>query len=254
MLGLASPEERNEFEQMCRQHPEIRAARDAFEQVIEKQTMAAAVPPPAGLKEKLWDRIDFTAPVGATDADLTEKAPAPVVKMGWLKYAAAACLILLAGSIYWNLSLQQENKAIKESLATSQSQADSVKSELASIRQEGQIIARVGDDQKPFKMAALKGTAFSPASFATVYWDTTSKDVYLMVNNLPKPASDEQYQLWALLNGQPIDMGVLTISEKPLQLYHMKNAQDAQAFAITIEPKGGSVNPTLEKMIAVGNL
>ena len=100
----------------------------------------------------------------------------------------------------------------------------------------------------------MDGTPVSPQSYTTVYWDTTSHDVYLLVNNLPKPASDQQYQLWALLNGQPIDMGMLEISEKPLQLYHMKNIQAAQAFAITLEKKGGSPTPTLTKMYVMGKL
>ena len=103
------------------------------------------------------------------------------------------------------------------------------------------------------KMARMDGTAISPQSDATVYWDTTSHDVYLMVNNLPAPASDQQYQLWALLDGKPIDMGMLEISEKPLQLYRMKNAQNAQAFAITLEKKGG--NPTPKgPMYVIGKL
>ena len=88
------------------------------------------------------------------------------------------------------------------------------------------------------KMASMKGMEASPKSFATVYWDTTSHDVYLLMNNLPKPASDKQYQLWAFLDGQPIDMGLIEISDKPLQLYQLKKAQGAQAFAITLENKG----------------
>jgi hypothetical protein len=34
----------------------------------------------------------------------------------------------------------------------------------------------------------------------------------------------------------------------------MKNAYNAEAFAITIEPKGGSATPTTEAMVALGNL
>jgi anti-sigma-K factor RskA len=106
-------------------------------------------------------------------------------------------------------------------------------------------------------MAAMKGMEVSPASFATVYWDTTSKDVYLVVNNLPKPASDKQYQLWALLNGQPIDIGMVDndvfIGQKKL-LLRMKNVRGAQAFAITLEKKGGSEKPTMESMYVMGNL
>jgi anti-sigma-K factor RskA len=87
----------------------------------------------------------------------------------------------------------------------------------------------------------------------TVYWDTTSRDVYLMVNNLPQPASNEQYQLWALLDNQPIDLGVFEVKQEKF-LIRMKNVQNAQAFAITLEPKGGSANPSLNKMYVVGKL
>lgn len=86
-------------------------------------------------------------------------------------------------------------------------------------------------------MASMKGQDISPASYATVYWDTVSQDVYLMINNLPKPATDKQYQLWAFLDGKPTDMGIIEITEKPLQLYRLKKAQAAQAFAITLEKK-----------------
>ncbi|HYM92945.1 MAG TPA: hypothetical protein VET23_02325, partial [Chitinophagaceae bacterium] len=47
VLGLASAEERKEFEIMCEQHPEVLQARIAFEQSLEKQAMENAVDPPA---------------------------------------------------------------------------------------------------------------------------------------------------------------------------------------------------------------
>jgi anti-sigma-K factor RskA len=102
------------------------------------------------------------------------------------------------------------------------------------------------------KAAALKSE--DDRAYAIVYWDTvsTSKDVYLMVNNLPQPTSGKQYQLWALLNGEPIDLGMIEVSQKRL-LYRMKNLQNAEAFAITLEPKGGSQRPTTTP-IAVSNL
>ena len=34
----------------------------------------------------------------------------------------------------------------------------------------------------------------------------------------------------------------------------METIQKAQAFAVTIEPMGGSVNPTMERMVAMGSL
>ena len=103
------------------------------------------------------------------------------------------------------------------------------------------------------KMAAMQGTANAPGALATVYWDTTTKDVYMMINNLPQPASDKQYQLWALINNQPVDLGVFEMRQQRL-LVKMKNVQNAQAFAITLEPRGGSPSPTMSAMYVMGKL
>lgn len=237
VLGLASEQERAEFEKNCAAYPEIKAAREAFEIMLEKTAMENAVAPPAGLKEKISEAVRREGKV----IPLPSTKQPPVKKMNWLRYAVAASLILLAGSIWWNMDLRKENRKLLEDLNSSASR-----------------VAQMEDDARRMhgavKMVGLNGTDLSPQSFATVYWDTASKDVYLLINNMPAPPSDQQYQLWALLNGQPVDMGVIEIVEKPLQLYRMQNAQAAQAFAITLEKKGGSPKPTLEKLYAIGNL
>jgi anti-sigma-K factor RskA len=79
-------------------------------------------------------------------------------------------------------------------------------------------------------------------SVATVYWNTKSKDVYLLVNNLPQPASDQQYQLWAIVDGQPVDAGVFDV-QNASGLLRMKNMPRAQVFAVTLEKRGGSTTP-----------
>jgi anti-sigma-K factor RskA len=234
VLGLASPEERVEFESMCRQHPEVLQARIAFELAIEQAAMQNAIQPPADLRAKILNR--------ATTGKIRSLTTAPSRKMTWLGVAIAACLILLAGSAYWILSLQRQNKKMQADLNASNQALSQMEADAKAIQNSS------------VKMARMDGMPISPQSYTTVYWDTTSHDVYLMINNLPKPASDRQYQLWALLNGKPIDMGVLEITEKPLQLYRMKNAQAAQAFAITLEKRGGSPSPSLDQMYVMGKL
>lgn len=231
VLGLASPEERAEFEQLCRSYPELKAARDAFEMQVEKQAMEHAMPPPPELKNRIAEKLFKT------------KAQAPVRKINWLRYAAAASFLLLAGSLWWNMALKNENRSLKSDLELSSQQLALLEADIKTLQ---------GNPNN--KIAVLTGTQVSPQSYATVYWDTTSHDVYLLINNMPKPASNEQYQLWALLDGKPIDMGVIEITDKPLQLYRMKNAQASQAFAITLEKKGGSPTPNLEKLFVIGEL
>jgi anti-sigma-K factor RskA len=242
VLGLLSEEEKQAFEQMCRQQPEIRAALDEFELKLEKLIQENALVAPADTKQKIADRLFPTSEnKPPSDGAGYPASRASIPGFNWLRWAAAALFILLASSIWWIVNLQNENKKLQTSLNESQRKLELTEQDARAL-------------QSAHKIAVLSGTEIAPRSAATVYWDTTSHDVYLLVNNLPAPASGTQYQLWALLDGKPIDMGVLEITQKPLQLYRMKNVQAAQAFAITLEKKGGSPTPTLEKMYVLGKL
>ena len=248
VLGLASPEEQAEFERMCRQYPEIIQARIDFELAMEQQAMQNAVEPPHSMKQQVLKAI---SPVEAKIVPMTGMGAA--VKTNWLKWVAAASAVLLAGSLYWNISQYSRNRKLQKTYSDLVKDYDSAALRLTEIEDEVDMIAL----NPNVKMAAMKGMEPSPASFATVYWDTTSKDVYLVVNNLPQPAGDKQYQLWALLDGKHIDVGMIDndvfIGQKKL-LLRMKNVGGAQAFAITLEKKGGSENPTMENMYVMGNL
>jgi len=224
VLGLASDEERIEFEQMCIQYPEVLSARNAFELALEKQAIENVITPSASIKNKIFEEIKVTG-----NEESQTLALAPVKKLNWAKYAAAASVVLLAGSLYFNLNLYNKNKTLQNNYDNTIAKLNDVEKDIQILQQNPNV-----------KMASLKGMDVSPASYTTVYWDTTSQDVYLMINNLPKPASDKQYQLWAFLDGKPSDMGLIEITEKPLQLYRLKKAQAAQAFAITLEKKGRS--------------
>lgn len=235
VLGLASDEERKEFEKLCDQYPELLAARTAFEVALEKQAMENAIAPPADLKNKIIDTIESAGKVVPMQSQ-------QVRKISWLKYVAAASVILLAGSLYYNVTLYNKNKNLRGSY-------DNTVAKLNDLEKDIQIL-----QQNPnIKMASMKGMDASPRSYATVYWDTTSHDVYLLANNLPVQASDKQYQLWAIFNGKPVDLGVFDIKKERL-LIQAKNAQGAEAFAITLENKGGSPTPTMENLYVMGKL
>ena len=240
VLGLASPEEQAEFESMCKQHPQVLQARIDFEFSIERQAIQNAVPPPPALKQQIMDAF-----LHSEARIIPINAGAPVIRTNWLKYAAVACAILLAGSVYWNVSQYYNNRKLQANYDNTVAKLSEIEKDLAMLVQNPNV-----------KMAAMRGLEASPASFATVYWDTTSKDVYLLVNNLPKPANDKQYQLWALFDGKPIDVGMIdndSFTGQKKLLLQMKNVSGAQAFAITLEKKGG--NPTPEgPMYTLGNL
>ena len=86
---------------------------------------------------------------------------------------------------------------------------------------------------------------------ATVFWDSRNKDVYVMAKELPKPNAGKQFQLWAIVDGKPVDAGM--ISPSCAGVCKMKNIPRAQAFAITLENTGGSPTPHLEQLFVIGN-
>ncbi|OYW78343.1 MAG: hypothetical protein B7Z27_07670 [Sphingobacteriia bacterium 32-37-4] len=78
-----------------------------------------------------------------------------------------------------------------------------------------------------------------------------SKDVYILPNKLPLPANGKQYQLWAIVEGKPVNAGVISDCAG---LCKMKNIPSASMFAITLEKLGGSETPTLSEMYVAGKV
>lgn len=249
-MGLATETESREFEALQAQYPDIAAARDALERALEERLLQDAPSPPPFLKDKVLQEV---AAVQSTTGSYEDNGyeETPVRRLNPWKWVAAASVILLAGSLFWAILTNNKYQELKATTAQNselQTQLEDAKSQLAALQQDAAALRKPG-----MKLASLQGLPATPTAQVTVAWDTTSKDVYLIVNNLPQPASDEQYQLWALFNGQPVDLGVFDIKQEKL-LVKMKNAQGAQAFAITLERKGGSPTPTMNKMTVYGKL
>ena len=97
----------------------------------------------------------------------------------------------------------------------------------------------------------MPGVPGKETSLTTVFWNKNTKDVYLLANKLPQAAEGKQYQLWALVDGKPVDAGLL---EDCNGVCKLKNIPKAQAFAITLEDKGGSASPHLDQLYVIGNV
>lgn len=239
VMGLASELERAEFERLSNLYPELVAARRKFEERLEGYASDNAVPPPPEIKGKVLEAIgksSNTVPM----QDQQRTSPLPGIIAG-----AAAVLLIVMGYLYYqakqaNKDLTDTNDRLKVSLDTTRN-----------------ILQRIVDEQKNVvsnpnvTVVNMVGTQVAPKSSANIYWDSTSSNVFLVVRNMPKLPNDQQYQLWALIDNKPKDLGVFDATNDNVIL-KMKNTQKAQAFAITIEQKGGSPSPTLQKMQSLG--
>jgi len=241
VLGLLTAQERFEFEQYCEAYPELKEARDAFELAIEKQAMENAVRPPAIVKEKILSAIQQKPASHTSKIINMEPTTRRSSGSSWMA-AASIILFLVAG--YFAYTFYNQNKELKrtnEEMTDKFNAVDSILNERR--RLEGENVTVVN-------MVAMKPNAPS----ANIYWDTTSSNVYMLVKNMPKLASDKQYQLWSLIdsNGlKPTSLGLFDGGQEKV-IIKMDNAQKADAFAITIEKRGNTGGPDLGQLQNMG--
>ncbi len=246
VLGMADTQEAAELEQMASQYPEVRQAIDAFESALEQQAMAAAVVPPAHVKEALFTTLvpEFKK----------EERKARVVAFGWSRYVAAASVILLVVSAALNVyfynqftSTSKDYQALLLKNNTLIAENQNTQAKALDLYNSMQIMS----DPTMIKVS-MAGTPGRESNLATVFWDSKSKDVYLLPNKLPQAAEGKQYQLWAIVDGKPVDAGVM---DACTGLCKMKNISGtAVAFAITLEKKGGNPTPTMDQMYVLGKV
>jgi anti-sigma-K factor RskA len=252
VMGLASEPERAEFERLCALNPELLAARKKFEERLEGYASENAVIPPPEVKVKVLEAIG--KPVSRAE---TSSIPPKIVTMPndkrtagtpfLLRLVAAAAIILFLAMGYLYYQTKQENKDLTDTNDRLKTSLDTTKNVLDRIvKEQADVVSNPN-----VTVVNMVGTTVAPKSSANVYWDSASSNVYLVVKNMPKLPNDKQYQLWALIDNKPKDLGVFDATDSKVIL-QMKNTQKAQAFAITIEQKGGSPSPDLQKLQSMG--
>jgi anti-sigma-K factor RskA len=237
VLGLASQEERAEFEQLCFQYPELAEARNNFELAIEQKARQGKITPPLGMKDKIWSAVQ-QSPSPNTPKIMTMESTSTRRSSG-LRWVAAASIILLFLTGYLAYDLYNKNKELKSSNKDLKAQIDQMA--------EGQKLMH-DPNTTVVNLVGLKG---SPSS-ANIYWDSTSPNVYLIIKNMPLLPTNKQYQLWALIDNKPVDLGLFDAPTDNKVILKMKNIQKADAFAITVENRGNTGGPTLDQLKALG--
>jgi anti-sigma-K factor RskA len=125
-----------------------------------------------------------------------------------------------------------------------------VERELQSAKQSLDIF----HNQDQYRVVSLKGTPKAPNASLMVAFSAEKEEVMVDLASLKMPANDteHQYQLWAMVDGKPVDLGVFDVKADTTGMLKMRSLSSAQAFAVTLEPRGGSISPTMEQMMAMG--
>ncbi len=266
VMGFVSDQERQEVQCLAKIYPEINEALRQAEDLMATWAADNAVAPPLELKDKILANlgeqeaasaeIPFSPKEEAVVRELpleTDRNASAQTPFAWI---AAAAAVLLAAYLAWewqsSLALQDEMQTI---IVQQENRVDNLESDLQGLelsKEEMQRSLAVLSDPNLQKVA-LNSVKEELSAAATIYWNPEEKKTYFLRNELPPEPSDAQYQLWAIVRGKPVSIGLLALNEETnLQL--MEGIDKADAFAITLEPLGGSENPTLEQMVVLGKV
>lgn len=254
ILGIGSDQENREVNCMRSIYPEIDAELKKHEHTYEHFALKIAKNPPAALKEKILKEI-AKSPKESTHPKVIA-LPKSGNFMGIL--AVAASIFLVIGFSFYVLVSNQEIDDLNEQIALMSTINDErtkyeklLHDKNVELEKQEHIALQLAD--RATQLIDLKGTNFSPESSFKIFWNPNTKQLFLNALNIPQLQNNEQLQLWAIVDGLPVDMGLIPIIIDSRSIEVMPfEVENPQAFAITIEPKGGKESPTLEKMIAMG--
>jgi hypothetical protein len=230
IIGEATPDEEELLLELAGKHNEIAEALHKSEMLIHQIVKGSEIELPQSLSDRIFRRT-------------SAKPRFDVFKFSSLAFAAMSTVLLW---FYVEVSNNfTENKADFQAL---QIECDEQSENYAGLKSVLEMVS----DTATIRVA-LNPTQEDALSSALVWFNRTSGEVILSTSNLEGLDQDFDYQLWAIIDNVPVSMGVVEIDEEN-KFVRVDFRNNPAAFAISIEPKGGSESPTSERIIAVGAL
>ena len=256
ITGLTSTEEMLQVEQWAQQHSEVRNEIEELQTVMESYAMAQAIQPDDSLKgkilskikpgyfvkEKIFTQIQSTLPrqdFGSVVERAEKNEGAKIYSIpAYYKWAVAASVILLIGSLILNYTFYNKYKDTSKDLQVAQNELQKQQQLAAAMNKDMDVMT-----DKNAMPVVLSGTEKSPDALAKIFWMKNTGEVYVDATNLPQTPTGMQYQLWAIVDGKPVDAGMISTEKGIYHIQKMKTFGKAQAFAITLETAGGHPTP-----------
>ena len=250
-MHALNPQEKAEFEQKLLLYPELKKELQIIQNNLNDYAESFSSNPRPELRTKILESIESIE---------TKNTKNPKVKAVQnrennsltYKYLIAACLAALVVSTFaswffysrWNEAEDRYSALLidKNQLAKNynlvKNEYDRNVNDLIIMRDQQSLVIQLlsNDTSKNFE--------------ARVYWNKNTHETYIDVLALPIPEDGKQYQLWALVDGKPIDAGVFDFSLFGIQ--RVKGIPEAHSWAVTLEPVGGSIAPTMDQIYLSG--
>jgi len=221
---------------------ECRRQLDLWEGDLEE--LAGSVEPVAP-SETTRRRIQKLAGGGAPAA-----RPRPASRLAPMAAVAAAAVLLLAAGLGWRQvrlgeeldRLGAERDALARQVSGLDQQLGLARAQTQRMAESLAIIASPGA-----RSIQLAGLGPTPQASGNTFVNPQRGKAIFYAFDLPALAADKTYQLWWIEDGKPVSAGTFDVDERgaaSVQVERLAPTGIIQAWAVTIEPKGGVPQPT----------
>ncbi|WP_336068692.1 anti-sigma factor [Mesoflavibacter sp. CH_XMU1404-2] len=246
VAGQLSEEENKEVYNLMLKHPEV------LKEVLEIE--AAFIKLSNSLAPE--KNVDFNLIKAHIDHNNKVVSLPKQKNRNWITYTGWAAAVIVGAGLFWTLNQKQQ---LETEITTINTEKEFLEIQIEESRDklaETKNLLNVIRDRNIIKVP-LEGQAAYPDAYATVYWDESNDQVYLDLQGLPEPPEGKVYQVWSLLLDPltPTSLGTIDdFLQDDNKIFKLDNANQSQAFGITLEPAGGSQSPTLEQLYTLGAL
>ncbi|MDO6519255.1 anti-sigma factor [Zobellia uliginosa] len=231
LLGTTTTEETLRVERYISMYPEVRETYEELQDNLETYAKMHAVKAPDQLKDRILKSIRKETGM----------------KRNFYRMAIAASFTVLisvgASYFFWdqNQSLQEENTIVNNKIDDLE---ETMRAQLEDVR--NQFIVLQNPETKKY---TVKGNKKAKELKAVAYINPVKRLSYINVSKLPHLPENQCYQMWAEVNGEMVNLGIIKEANSQEKLLALPYADDAISY-ITIEPKGGNQSPTVENIVA----
>ncbi|WP_199424318.1 anti-sigma factor [Actinotalea solisilvae] len=220
--------ERRAVERLVARDTDAAAELAQLRATVAELAATDAAPPPAGLRAAVLAQVAATVQDRPTAIDAVT-APRPRRTSSgrpsgrWLVAAAAAAVVALAvpSSVAW----QQHQRAVV---------AEQRSADLA------ELLAAPGTE-------VLRGDVDGGGTAVAVL---AADGAVLVADGLPALDADQTYQLWAMRDGVPVPAGLFEPTSGSAQVA-AEDYRPGDGLAVSVEPAGGSAQPTTTPVVVL---
>ena len=236
-LGATTADEAEAMERAMQSDPALTAEVAAYRTVPATLASAAPVAPHPRVRESLLTAVR-TAPPLRVERTVSVRIP------NWVPALLAASVVLMVSGAIYGVRMRGAAEALRASNAELSAQL---------VRRE-RVLNSLLDGEGQLHLVQVGADSAGTGPGLQFYWNARQGKALAHVFRLKPAPAGRDYQIWALVDGKPVSLAVFNSDAEGHALVEVegiaRSVRGVTAVLVSIEPLGGSVQPTSAPFLA----